>query len=290
MLFSGSHDSGSYWLDKSLGVTEDESPALRFLVSKIPCIASIVYRWSKTQSQSIQQQLENGVRYLDLRVYQHPKNKEIRIGHGLYGRRLDDVLEEVRTFLREADREIVLLDFNHLIGIDNHQEVLNLITSKFEGKLIPPADDLTNLTLENIWNSPQRVVVFYAAEVMNRFPSVWFGQRRIKSPWPNTTKPSHLKRFLNYNYDVDDKPGVNEFYVWQGVLTPTYVSVVRRLWSSLEKALVPDANPAFLDWLHDKVRGSRGINICIVDFVEKYQYVPSVLALNNDFQKRSTEI
>ena len=73
----GSHDCGTYYLDKNLPVGPDE-PELLQTLGNSPVIGPllvkpIMYRWAMTQhssSMSIMDQLNIGVRYFDFRVCQ----------------------------------------------------------------------------------------------------------------------------------------------------------------------------------------------------------------------------
>ncbi|KIH49724.1 hypothetical protein ANCDUO_20200 [Ancylostoma duodenale] len=62
----GSHDSGAtQTLNPKLPVANDESASIHRL-GKAPCVRRGIKRWAVTQRYSIREQLDNGVRYLDL--------------------------------------------------------------------------------------------------------------------------------------------------------------------------------------------------------------------------------
>ncbi|KIH48017.1 hypothetical protein ANCDUO_21917, partial [Ancylostoma duodenale] len=106
----GSHDSGATeTLNPKLPVANDESASIR-RIGKAPCVRRGIKRWAVTQSYSIREQLDNGVRYLDLRVSYPPKkvresNSDFRLIHALYGPKLQDVLEEIVDFLKTNTKE-----------------------------------------------------------------------------------------------------------------------------------------------------------------------------------------
>jgi hypothetical protein len=100
----GSHDAGMY--------------------STSSCFVSRA-EWTRTQSDSIANQLRRGSRYFDLRVYYDGTN--YRIGHfsnvvgvvpaGCYGPTLADVLNQVKTFIqsKSGHSETIVLKFSHTL-------------------------------------------------------------------------------------------------------------------------------------------------------------------------------
>ena len=67
----GSHDCGTYSLDKSLPVGPDEADILQTLgnnpILGPTLVKPIMYRWSTTQHSAIADQLMSGIRYFDIR-------------------------------------------------------------------------------------------------------------------------------------------------------------------------------------------------------------------------------
>ncbi|MCU0348445.1 MAG: phosphatidylinositol-specific phospholipase C domain-containing protein [Saprospiraceae bacterium] len=72
-----------------------------------------------TQSWSIAEQLDAGIRYLDLRLKTKPNSRKIDIYHGdFYVGSLDDVLNAVKSFLTNNPTEAVLIEVQHGGGND----------------------------------------------------------------------------------------------------------------------------------------------------------------------------
>ncbi|KAK6044029.1 hypothetical protein COOONC_18466 [Cooperia oncophora] len=79
-------------------------------LGKVCFVKPGVKRWGVCQRYSIREQLEHGVRYLDLRVaYPPPKVRtsvtDFRLVHGLYGMTLEQCLSQVVDFLKENEKE-----------------------------------------------------------------------------------------------------------------------------------------------------------------------------------------
>ncbi|XP_033746051.1 PI-PLC X domain-containing protein 3-like [Pecten maximus] len=290
LAIPGSHDSGAYGLDKSAGVSVDEPKSISVLGS-LCCGAglSLISRWSVTQDISLLQQLEAGVRYLDLRVCVKPETADAHFLHGLYGSKVMTALKEVKEFLNKNPKEVVLLDFNHFHNMDAicHKQLLTDLKRLFGTLLVPVNVNLSpwQMTLENIWKTPMRVIIFYSDKSSANMNEFW-PSFAIPSPWPNTSDPRVLIEFLERNYNGNHRDNNGGFYIWQGVLTPGTGTILSHLCGSLKDSVAPRASRAFLEWLANKKPGPQGINICLGDFVHLHDFIPSVLRLNNKLSHR----
>ena len=156
LVIPGSHDPGTFALDKHMEVGPDESSLLQKLSHK-PLIGkvekSVIYNWGKAQSMSIYDQLFHGIRYLDLRVAYREKDKTIRIVHGLYGWTVQQTLNDVNRFLSEFPKEIVILDFNHFyfnMSPSARKSLTSSLRHSFDGIIRAPGKDGTNVTLQEM--------------------------------------------------------------------------------------------------------------------------------------------
>ncbi|KAK3103987.1 hypothetical protein FSP39_023435 [Pinctada imbricata] len=279
LAIPGSHDSASYSLNAKNDIAPDTSPEIQALISVMgDCGKEIIYRWSLCQNITITQQLNHGIRYLDLRVCSHKKKKTLNFIHGLYGDEVKPVLNDINQFLDKHRKEIVLLDFNHFYCMDqsDHTELMDMIQDVFGSKLCPLLD-MESATLESLWENQLQVIVFYQNDAAKDNHFFW-PATSIRSPWANTSQLSNLMSFLESNYKEGHPDDI--FYVWQGVLTPTTETVVMHFCSSLKDCLCNKVDPIFVSWLKDKRRGKNGITICNMDYVETPDYIPTILSLN----------
>ncbi|MNN41356.1 hypothetical protein D3C81_1554720 [compost metagenome] len=130
-----SHDSGTCNLSDTL--TPDPNPELKKALDivqkiakdmdKIPGIGKIInpFAWvqdaivpaikgvSTATTRSIGQQLSDGIRSLDLRVYYNAGDKQFYTYHGLMGTRITDILNDILTFLQSTSGEIVFVTMGH---------------------------------------------------------------------------------------------------------------------------------------------------------------------------------
>ncbi len=240
-----------------------------------------MYDWSLTQSLNVTQQLEAGIRYFDIRLSLRLDVGGLYIVHGLYGMAIQLVLQEIASFLDHHCKEVVLLDFNHLYDMTEelHKKFLAQIKETFGSKLCPN-QDISAVTLQNLWKLNQQVLVCYHHPLATHDMLVWPGDV-IMSPWPNQTSSEKLLHILEKNYELGAVSAA--FYVTQGVLTPDVLFVIEHIESSLYASLCQKVAEPVVQWLTKKQAigaGKRGINICILDYVQLAKYTDIVLALN----------
>ncbi|CAK6431692.1 unnamed protein product, partial [Pipistrellus nathusii] len=83
----GSHDTMTYGLNRTSPVSRSASRLLQALAKVLPCLLQpVVLRWSVTQELDVTEQLDAGVRYLDLRIAHMPEGspRNLHFVHMLY--------------------------------------------------------------------------------------------------------------------------------------------------------------------------------------------------------------
>lgn len=157
----GSHDSGMYTTRFRFGI--------------------VCRSWIRTQSGNINQQLEWGSRYFDLRVYD--TGSHLCIGHfdkvgclnlGRYGPKLSDILGQVKTFIQSeaGQSESVILKFSHTMDASPRKksvdevvtEVVKQVEEILGGNLFILQDSGINLAEIPLSELAGKVVVVYDVE------------------------------------------------------------------------------------------------------------------------------
>lgn len=278
LAIPGSHNSYTYELDVSSEIGADKADIKPIISMFGDTGKSVMKEWSVTQSLTFRQQLEHGVRYFDLRVATRKDKSGAHFLHSLYGMSVETGLNEIKLFMEQHPREIILLDFNHFYEMDahNHEILIDLITEKFGAKLCPHLD-MDSVTLEMMWESGLQVIVLYQNQVVRDNMMFW-PNMSIIAPWANTTSAHDLITFLEQSYKANRSP--SQFHVVQGILTPGAGTIMAHLNSSLHNVFADKVAPRVVMWLKDKCAGLQGINICFIDFVEKADFIPTVLSLN----------
>jgi len=276
---TGTHNSFSYTISPSSDVGPDEPQAIQDLIKMFGTAGKdIMYRWSATQNLNVTQQLEHGIRYLSCRVCWCPEAHDFLFLHRLLGNKVTTCLEEVNKFLESHPKEIVILDLNHFYNMSttDHKNLLTLLTDLFGSKMCLYVD-LDSVTMEMMWENNLQVLIFYQHDIAKDYLTFW-PTSVIRSPWANTSTISHLMTFLDTKYKAG-RP--NQFYVWQGILTPSFTTILTNFTSSLKDCQANKLAPFFVSWLKDKKVGTQGISICTMDFVEMANFIPTVVCLNH---------
>jgi len=278
----GSHDCGTYALNKKLPVGPDEADILQSLGNN-PLLGWIVkpimYRWSTTQHASIADQLANGIRYFDIRVGKleaGPKraNAEYRLLHGLYGAEVFSILDDMKLFLDEHSNEIIILDFQHIFSCtdQDHKTIIARIQTTFGAKLLEQTKEVP--TLKQMQDTKKQVIVIYGS-FSDSYDFIW-PRVFCKSPWANTMNLSLLLKFLLKHMTKKPK---NCLYVTQAVLTPQTKTIVMRPFSTLFKQ-TKDIREALPNWLENEAI-KENPNIVMADFVTDYDITSVIVGLNH---------
>ncbi|XP_047703631.1 PI-PLC X domain-containing protein 1-like isoform X2 [Prionailurus viverrinus] len=195
----GSHDTMTYCLDKKLPIAQSQSWLLQLLGKVLPCITRpIMLKWSTTQVLGVTEQLDAGVRYLDLRVAHVPEGleKNLHFVHMVYSTALvEDTLKEISEWLESHPQEVVILacrDFNGLT--DNLHEYLVACINNIFGDMMCPRGEVP--TLNQLWTRGQQVILSYEeASVVSRHRELWPG---IPYWWGDQVKPQELIHYLEH--------------------------------------------------------------------------------------------
>uniref|UniRef100_A0A8C8AQ99 Phosphatidylinositol specific phospholipase C X domain containing 2 n=1 Tax=Otus sunia TaxID=257818 RepID=A0A8C8AQ99_9STRI len=278
LLFLGSHDSFSYWVDEKSPVGPDQATAIKRL-ARISLVKKIMKKWSVTQNLTFKEQLEGGIRYFDLRVSSKPEElgQEIYFIHGLFGIKVWDGLKEINTFLEQHPKEVVFLDFNHFYAMDDshHFFLISRIRSAFGSKLCS-AECVEYVTLQYMWEKKHQVLIFYHYPLYREYAFLWPGYK-MPAPWANTTNVHELLQFLETTLEERSRYGT--FHVSQAILTPRGRASFK-MFDSLYFPFFRNL-PMILNWVKAQKPGVRGVNIITSDFVELDDFAATVIALND---------
>ena len=283
LAIPGSHDSGTFFLDQTAELGPDEPPMIHNLASVFGKLAkNVVYNWSVTQTLNIYEQLMAGIRYLDLRVAFRAQNKEFRIVHGLYGCEIEEVMQDIKLFVTEHPKEIVIMDFNHFYNMEDeaHHRLADSLLGMFGEILRNPGKDGANVTLQELWANEEKVIIFYQnSDVVKSYPCFW-SSNLICSPWANTADRKVLLEFLNEKCTRSNMPK-DGFHVAQAIVTPQTSTLLQNMTSTLKDACAVRCICHVTGWLKVVAQSPRHkFNIVMTDFVEFGDFIPTVVSLN----------
>lgn len=277
IVIPGTHNSGAYNLRNSVSITVGS------------CYANC-------QSKTIEQQLNEGIRYLDLRVMLwhvlasfwddlflvHTPNGSLLLT--FWGKKVGAVLQTINTFLTTHPGEIVVLSFNHFYNMtpDYHRAFAQHLQNVLESIAVRPT--MKDQTIGQWLDASKQVVILYGGDQFSssgcnddlyaQFPFLW-RLSELEETWANTTKFKKL-------YD-DSLSGINNhntgiFYCLFGTFTMQLQ--LSSIFSSIE-AIADRGNPRFQGWLqYVFARKKDRLNILCIDYYEKTDMVEIAIALN----------
>jgi hypothetical protein len=156
----GSHNSGSYGLTRKLSqikydnikflwdLSADSAPTNgqspfntdKLYVGRIlfDYIIDTTLRISIMQNRTIRQQLDDGIRFFDLRVY-YETDESFYIQHALRGPELNDILSQVRHFLdvHSTSGELIFLLISHTNFGDDPESLPSRVATIIQNNLKP---------------------------------------------------------------------------------------------------------------------------------------------------------
>ncbi|XP_062940498.1 PI-PLC X domain-containing protein 1 isoform X1 [Cynocephalus volans] len=275
----GSHDTMTYCLNKKSPIAHEESKLLQLLSKVVPCIIRpVVLKWSITQVLDVTEQLDAGVRYLDLRIAHAPEGsaRNLHFVHMIYTTALvEDTLTEISEWLEKHPREVVLLACRNFQGLstDLHEYLVTCIQNIF-GDMLCPRGEVP--TLRQLWARSQQVIIFYEDEdTVSRHRELWPG---VPYWWGNKVKVQELIRYLE-GMKSCGRPG--GLFVAGINLTENLEYILVHPCESLQKMTVPEL-PYLSTWVRAQCPGpgSRCTNVIAGDFIGADSFVSDVIRLN----------
>ena len=259
----------------------DESAVIQFLGRHLSILSKpIIFNWSVTQYETVKEQLDGGIRYIDLRLATKPNSDSIYILHGLYGSEVSEPLQQIEEWLLAHPFEVVILDFQHFYSFadHNHQHLISKIRTIFKMKLCPVYNRLDHISLQWLASEKYQVLIIYRNIAARNYTDLW-PSGLWPTPWPDTTNSEEMIEFLNRMIQSrSPKMG----FVSQCVLTPNTSYVMRHICGSLHRDLAKTCRDASHPWINENRPGPGGLNIVITDFVSYSDFLFSKIVIQRN--------
>ncbi|XP_037680588.1 PI-PLC X domain-containing protein 1 [Choloepus didactylus] len=276
----GSHDTMTYCLSRTSPVSRKESWLLQLVSKVVPCVMQpVVLKWSITQVLTVKEQLDTGVRYLDLRIAHmlEGSKKSLHFVHMVYTTALvEDTLTEISEWLENHPREVVILACRNFEGMTQelHEYLVGCIKNIF-GDMLCPRGEVP--TLRQLWSAGHQVIVSYEdAHTLSRHLELWPG---ILYWWGNKVKTDEL---IGYLESMKSRGRPDGLFVAGINLTESLEYVLVHPAASLQKLTLSNL-PRLSAWVREQRPGpARGCtNIIAADFVGADSFVGDVIGLND---------
>ncbi|CAB3400846.1 unnamed protein product [Caenorhabditis bovis] len=285
LCIPGSHDSGAYKLNVSLPVGHDQNYwKLLHQIAKIRGVKTIIKNWSETQTLSIKEQLNIGVRYFDLRIELVEKPPfcsfdDIFAVHALYGESVPSFLNDIKEFLDANKEEVVILDVNHIFRMSHvdflHMFVIPLQELFGRDSFCPIMVDIADSTLEELVETNHRLIVVGPYE--NQVMGIVYSNEYITSHWPNLNSIYDLIAFMRNEVNQKKPPVLN---VLQGMMTARLSDIIRNLFGNLREDFGLPSRKTTTDFINSLTfKEKDNVNIVITDEVDE-NFTKAVVKLN----------
>jgi len=212
-----------------------------------------------------------------------PGPDDFFVTHGVYGDKITKMLEEMKTFLEENPKEILIVDFMQFYSFTDslHERFVNDVVLKNFKEMAYVQANLNeiNISLKDFWDNGKQVIMRYTNSSMaGKYDELW-PTEIIDSPWFNTASSEELINFLNGRFDALKSGKLN---VFQALLSPQTSTIICSCSSSLEKRLTVPGNEDVKTWLETVTNNhKKGINIVACDFMVLTRLVDPVIKLND---------
>lgn len=305
IIWPGTHDSGAHCedFDYSRVVSEDRLRVWgTYILNRIGHMPrKFVGQWTRTQSLSVFDQLEHGVRFLDLRVSKCLEDGTYYIVHSFCGPKLEKVLKEVISFMTQYTKECVLIEVVPCSFV-NHIELYRLFEQLLGDLMLQREQDTSPFSLKLSYLKERgRIVTFYKLlefrSYMEHLPAFW-NSDYLCAPFLMSMEPEakesfqldHFKHFNNCEATQSrDAKSVRMFH-FMYALTPRLKEIVWSIFtrqdddpSSLE-ACAQKINPRLRGFI-EKIKNHssmRGGIIVTIDYVEQSDLVQLAIEMNRE--------
>src|SRR3990167_6627381 len=293
IVLPGTHDSGTCNIKSNKPFAPDCPKYARFF-------SGTMAKFSKTQKKSISTQLNDGIRYFDIRLCILQGETTPYICHNLVSVDVYSVFDEIVNFSKQNPEEIIIVDINHFYAFTprNHELLIDKIYKKF-GKLLVKSERSPTVLLKYLWQFNESIIVIYKNKLAKQFPFLWYAKHTIQSKWFDEREITQLKeridehlknrfRFLYENSnDVKNLRCRYQFHVIQGVLTPNTGMVASNMVTGRENlfSIAQKITPKVTGWILGDWKSEKP-NIIIVDHYHIAPFVKNIVQLNVELLKR----
>lgn len=237
-------------------------------------------RQSRTQVSTPAELLAKGVRYFDIRLSYNESKTAWYTSHTYYSQDFSEILAEINIFLAENPGEFLILDLQHIYGVDyasqdDFEEIYGLFDDSGVLDYAYPdgGKQLNEITYGDVTENKQHSGVIILSKFDEDNDNFWQYGSSIRSAWPNMDTDGEVFVFLDEETELInagnamtgnqisnnslEQDSRNGFRVMQAVLTMQMSGegIINALtsWSLLERA--KDFNLAliqvenFTEWL-----------------------------------------
>lgn len=288
MVIPASHDAGAYGMSSSSDIAPGETEWYNLA-------KGVVAAWGNTQNQTAYQQLDGGIRSLDLRVLHH--NGQPVIVHGLVSVTLETILQDVQRWVREHPKELIFLEFAKNPVTQEQQEHMHQLVMQYLGDaVLDDAYTPSTFTINDAWQADKSVVLMTSAHHLSSTYTKWWSTSYLEGVYGDTTSLSSLHASLVNGRG--SRPGLDNQNpdLWHNIsitFTPDADAISRGVFGKLIDAFSREDTPrnlwqltqqlrfAAAEWIPDFIRQGKKVNFVSADFYQETKIVEVAIAMNS---------
>lgn len=234
LLLPGTHDSVAKSFDYSKPIHDkggnDGFIALNKFFS-IPVIGSFIAKhsvgdWGETQSLTIKEQLEHGIRAFDIRVALDNETGELLVSHTFTAGTFEDTLKQFQEFMDDHPSEVVVIEIMedpkhkspdlHTRNSDAYKKMTGLVNEYLGDKLMPPKD--INITLKDAVETGKTAMVSFTGAMPS---SGDINHNAAKNYWGNQQTIEGATKLADTKFSDPSKAiGASPFQLYAYTMTP----------------------------------------------------------------------
>lgn len=184
LTLPGTHFANAYDLTSHMPICQGEISAMtnnaklaQLLLGQSATKQQEFMAYLNTQDQPIYNQLKHGMRYLELQICW--QNATYYTANYYLTATLAASLQQIRTFLNDNSQELLIIDLDDNLrsptGLMTREEIALLhdyLQQQLGHYLIPEAEEQP-LTLAQLWQSPQRIILLSSNPWLGEYDDVW---------------------------------------------------------------------------------------------------------------------
>ncbi|MBN2540566.1 MAG: hypothetical protein JXB08_03470 [Bacilli bacterium] len=268
----GAHDAFSYDIDIASPLDPYETNSIMQGATGV-LVKGFIVRQSRTQMSTASELLKAGVRYFDIRLTYDDGNWYTK--HNYISTDFLPILQEIIDFLDANTGEVLILDFQHISGLDyNSTDDYNVFHKMlFDSGILdyaPLNPDLSILTYGALTNAKTESKVVITSKFANSLWDILQYDTAVRSEWADSDNFEYVYDFLKAEAAaIQTGDFYNRFRIMQGVTTMqmTGGGIVKAIgsWSLINRAKAFNdyliSQPDFVDLLSE-------LPIVMVDYAD----------------------
>ena len=302
VVWPGTHDSGAFCKEFDFTKVVNNHWQQYIGTHVLNCLGhgpkNFASGWSKTQSLSIQEQLEHGIRYIDLRISKCLGDSCYYIVHSFCGPSLNDILEEIVGFFSKHENECLLLQVDPVTEVD-HIELHSIFERNLGNFLLKrqpgPGQHFSpiSLTISHLIEKGRIIILYNFPTLYGYMDDVlcFWDSRCIYAPFitsldPTTKEDFQLKKFTAF----PSKDECNFIFHFMYALTPTFSGILKSYLGYAGPNSLQDCAhifnpklPEFIKRIKCHIESEQCYDIGMIisnDFVDESDLMLQVLSMN----------